>query len=79
MENTWIILLIIVSQLAWLWTLLAHLNNQECSPTDKICWTIVLCVLNVLGMILYFIGFPREKEENFSEEELKRSFNEGRR
>ena len=36
MENSWIITIIVVSQIAWLWTLLAHLNNEECDPTDKI-------------------------------------------
>ena len=78
MEN-WIITIIAVSQIAWLWTLLAHLNNTECDPTDKICWTLVLVLLNALGMVLFFIGGPKEKDECLSEEALKRSFNEGRR
>jgi 4-amino-4-deoxy-L-arabinose transferase-like glycosyltransferase len=79
MENSWIITIIVVSQIAWLWTLLAHLNNEECDPTDKICWTLVLVILNVLGMVLLFIGGPKEKGEPQSEEALKRAFNEGRR
>jgi hypothetical protein len=79
MEHTWIITIIAVSQIAWLWTLLAHLSDKECEPTDKICWTIVLCILNVLGMILYMIGGPKGKDELLSEEALKQSFNEGKR
>lgn len=68
-----------MSQIAWLWTLLAHLNDKECDPTDKICWTLVLLFLYILGMVLFFIGGPKEKDESLSEEALKRSFNEGRR
>ena len=79
MENSWIIAIIVVSQIAWLWTLLAHLNDKECDPTDKICWTLVLLFLNILGMVLFFIGGPKEKDESLSEEALKRSFNESRR
>ncbi|CAA6679415.1 Unannotated [Lentimonas sp. CC19] len=79
MDNSWIITIIVVLELAWLWTLLAHLNNKDCNPTDKICWTLVLLMLNALGMVLFLIGGPKEKNEGLSEEALKRSFNEGRR
>jgi 4-amino-4-deoxy-L-arabinose transferase-like glycosyltransferase len=78
MEN-WIITTIAISQIAWLWTLLAHLKNEECDPTDKICWTLVLVILNALGMVLFLIGGPKVKDESHSEEALKRAFNEGRR
>jgi len=79
MEYIWIVVIAIVLQILWLWTLLAHLSSEECSSTDKICWTIVLCVLNVVGMVLFLIGGPKGKDEVLSEEALKRSFNQGQR
>ncbi len=85
-EIHWTVLTIFfIAQIVWLWTLLAHLKSKDCDSTDKICWTIVLCVLNILGMILYFIGGPEGEEEEdeddeaLSEAELKRAFNEGRK
>jgi hypothetical protein len=77
MNIIWIIL--IVAQIAWLWCLLAHLRNKEIDPTDKICWTVVLCVLNVFGLILFILAGPEETDELESEDDLKRAFNEGRR
>jgi 4-amino-4-deoxy-L-arabinose transferase-like glycosyltransferase len=78
MNTTWITI-IVISQVVWLWALVSLLNNDECNPTDKICWTIVLCLLNVVGTVLYLFVGPKEANETQSEEELKRAFNEGRR
>lgn len=77
--NTLGIIIIALSQLAWLWALVAHLKSDEFEPTDKICWTVVLCVLNILGLLLYVIVGPKGKNECRTEEELKRALNEGRR
>lgn len=77
MNTVWIIL--IIAQAAWLWCLLSHLKNKEIDPTDKICWTVVLCVLNVLGLLLFIVAGPKDKTEFESEDDLKRAFNEGRR
>lgn len=77
MNTIWIIL--IIAQVAWLWCLLAHLKNEEIESTDKICWTVVLCVLNVLGLVLFIIAGPKQNKEYESEDDLKRAFNEGSR
>ena len=74
-----IALIIALIELIWLWTLVAHLKNEEIESTEKICWTVVLCVLNALGLLLYIIFGPTGEEEITSEEELKKAFNEGRR
>ncbi len=68
-----------IAELAWLWCLISHLRNESLEPTDKICWTVVLCVLNVLGLVLFICVGPKDGRELESEGELKRAFNEGRR
>ena len=43
---------------------------------DKIVWTIVVCTLNVLGMVLYWFMAPKEPNSSArSEKELKDYFN----
>jgi hypothetical protein len=83
---TWIIIIIALIEIVWLWVLIALLRNNRIDPTDKICWTVVLCVLNGLGLLLYLIFGPVELKfeiekagEYLSEQELKKAFNEGRR
>lgn len=78
MNTTWIIILIL-TQIAWLWALVAHLKTEDLNPTDKICWTVVLCVLNVLGLLLFIVCGPKATDEYTSEEQLKQAINEGRR
>jgi tetratricopeptide (TPR) repeat protein len=43
--------------------------------TDKIIWTIVLCTLNILGVVLYWILAPAGRDRVLSEQELKDKFN----
>jgi len=81
---TWIIIIIALIEIAWLWALIAHLTDNTIESTDKICWTVVLCVLNALGLLLYILIGPikfkiEETDEYLSEQELKKAFNEGRR
>lgn len=57
MNATLIILLI--AELAWLYCLIAHLKTDDIDATEKICWTVVLCVLNVLGLVLYLFMAPK--------------------
>ena len=78
MNTTWIIIIALI-QLVWLWALIAHLKSEEIESTEKICWTVVLCTLNALGLLLYIAVGPKEKEEFRYEEELKKALNEGRR
>jgi hypothetical protein len=60
------------------------LKDNKIEPTDKIYWTVVLCVLNAFGLLLYILIGPiefkiEETDEYLSEQELKKAFNEGRR
>ncbi|MEM9026333.1 MAG: PLDc N-terminal domain-containing protein [Verrucomicrobiota bacterium] len=80
MENyTLLIIVIVLMQLLWVWTLVSHLKSEEIESTDKICWTVVLCVLNLFGLLLYLVFGPKGEQILKSEEDLKRAINEGRR
>ena len=73
------IIIIVIAAVAWLAVLIAHLNSNDLDPTDKICWTVVLCTLNILGLILYFICAikSREKISLRSEDNIKKAANDG--
>jgi hypothetical protein len=77
MNTYWVIF--IVAEIAWLWCLALHLQDEKINSTDKICWTIVLCLLNVIGLIMFILFGPKTKTEFKSEADLKRAFNEGLR
>ncbi len=62
----------------WLFTLVFHLKRTDYSDTDKIIWTIVLCTLNILGVVLYFLFAPAGKYRVLTERELKDKFNQGK-
>lgn len=53
MDQSTIVIAIIVGQICWLVTLSSFLGNKEIEPTERIIWTIVLCTLNIVGMFLY--------------------------
>ncbi len=59
----------------WLWTLISLLGREDMKDTDKIVWTIVVCTLNVVGMILYWLMAPSEPHKVRTEQELKDYFN----
>ena len=62
--------------IAWLWTLGSVICNQKMKGTDRIIWVIVLCVLNVLGLILYWILSPvPSRPLARTDQELKDYFN----
>lgn len=69
----------VVGFLFWLWVLVHHLRRKDCSDTDKIVWTVVLCTLNLLGAALYIILGPSNGDEDrvLTEQELKDKFNRG--
>ena len=73
------IIFIVIAALVWLGVLIAHLNSDDLDPTDKICWTVVLCTLNILGVILYLICpiKSREKISLRSEDDIKKAANDG--
>ncbi|MBN8711690.1 MAG: hypothetical protein BGO12_01155 [Verrucomicrobia bacterium 61-8] len=61
--------------LIWIITLVSHLRRKDYSDTDKITWTIVLCTLNILGVILYLFLAPPGDYRVLSEAELKEKLN----
>jgi len=61
--------------IVWLIVLVSHLRRTDYSDTDKIIWTIVLCTLNILGVILYWIFAPVGEHRVLTEQELKERFN----
>ncbi|EDY83308.1 hypothetical protein VDG1235_2934 [Verrucomicrobiia bacterium DG1235] len=77
--NTSIFILITV-ELFWLCGLVAHLRTKDLDPTDKICWTVVLTILNALGVVLYILFGPKTIKEDKEDYEtrIKRLANEGR-
>lgn len=64
-----------VGFIIWIVALVSHLRRQDYTDTDKIIWTIVLCTLNFIGVILYWFIAPRGDDRVLSEEELKDKFN----
>lgn len=66
---------IVVSFIGWILTLIIHLRRSDLSDTDRIVWTVVLCTLNIPGMILYCIMAPDGDSKAKTEEELKAYFN----
>ena len=76
--NTFIIASI-VTFIIWLFVLIKHLSSDDLDSTDKICWTVVLCTLNILGVVLYFICpiKSREIKPLISERDIKKAANNG--
>jgi hypothetical protein len=59
----------------WIVALVSHLRRTDYSDTDKIIWTIVVCTLNVFGVILYWVFAPAGRDRVLSDKELKERFN----
>ena len=73
------ILIAAIAFTIWLIALVSHLRRTDCSDTDKITWTIILCTLNILGVVLYWFLGPRGADDRvLTEEELKEKFNRGK-
>ncbi len=63
-EGFWPLLLVAAILLAaWLATLVRLLRWTKLDATTKICWVVVLCSLNVLGLVLYIIWGPKECDQ----------------
>lgn len=63
--------------LVWIVTLVSHLRRTDYSDGDRIVWTIVLCTLNILGVVLYWCLAPAGNCRVLTENELKDKFNRG--
>jgi Phospholipase_D-nuclease N-terminal len=73
--NPFLLGLALVGFVLWLVTLVSHLRRVDLSDSDRIVWTVVLCTLNVLGMILYWIYAPAGEARPRTEKELQEHFN----
>jgi hypothetical protein len=73
-----IIIICVVGFIIWMAALVYHIRRTDCSDTERILWTIILCTLNILGVFLYFFLGPKTEDERIlSEQELKDKFNKG--
>lgn len=70
--------LLLLGEIVWLSALVFNLRDEEMKDTDKICWTIVLCTLNLLGLVLFILFSPHNRKDTLQEDSLKRAANEGR-
>ena len=71
-----ILIVIAIAAILWLCTIVSLLCRQDLKDTDKIIWTIVVCTLNFIGMILYWIMAPLQPPQKMrTEQELKDYFN----
>ncbi|MEI6562657.1 MAG: PLDc N-terminal domain-containing protein [Verrucomicrobiota bacterium] len=57
----------------WLLTLISLLRRQDMKDVDKIVWTIVLCALSFLGMVLYWFIAPPKPEPPTPTEALRKA------
>jgi hypothetical protein len=75
-----VVTIAMVAFVVWLGTLVSHLRSTHMNQADKICWTVVLCTLNLLGLAIYFFLAPKAPENEClkSEAEIKEAANEGR-
>jgi len=67
----------VVTFILWLRELVSLLKRQDMKDVDKIVWTIVLCTLNLLGLVIYWFLAPPKAKRSIarSEKELKDYFN----
>ena len=72
-----VFLLFAAGFLVWLFTLIGLLKRQDLKDAEKLIWTVVLCTLNVVGLLLYWFMAPAEKNppRPRSDKELKEHFN----
>jgi hypothetical protein len=56
-------LVFLLIELAWIASLVHFLKRTDLDSTTKICWVIVLCTLNLLGMILLAIWGPKQQQD----------------
>ncbi len=72
--STTVLVILILLEIIWLACLIWHLREK--SHPEKVVWTVVLCCLNILGLVLYVL-VRQDKEDDLSDEQLKERFNRG--
>jgi heme/copper-type cytochrome/quinol oxidase subunit 2 len=69
--------LLIVTTVAWLWSIVAIAREKTADPLDRIVWLMIVLMLNVIGTVLYVLFSGTKKANPHDESELKRRANEG--
>jgi len=74
-----LLIIAVIGFAVWIAALIYHIRRTDCTDTEKLLWAIILCTLNVLGVVLYFFFGPASEDDNrvLSEQELKDKFNRG--
>jgi len=50
-----ILLISVIGLIAWITTLVRIIKSEFRNPNDKIMWIIIVCILGLVGAILYLI------------------------
>lgn len=84
----WVVFLSIALLIWWLYVLVNLLKREDLKATDKICWTIVVVFLHIIGLLLYIFFAPKKPREikrlektphkGFTAAHLARRANQGR-
>lgn len=53
-----LITIIAIVETIWLFAVVCHSRENEMRDVDKICWMIILCTLNAVGLVLYILFAP---------------------
>ncbi|WP_309397314.1 PLDc N-terminal domain-containing protein [Cerasicoccus maritimus] len=53
-----LVAIIAIVETIWLFAVVCHTRENDMRDVDKICWMVVLCTLNVVGLVLYILFAP---------------------
>lgn len=53
------LLVFIIVELVWLWSVLTVARQKTPDPFDRIVWLMIVLALNIIGTILYALFSPR--------------------
>jgi len=67
------VIIFLCGLIIWLITLVSVIRSRDMKDADRMIWVVVLCTLNVLGLLLYWILAPSNQAR--SDKELKEYFN----
>lgn len=67
------VIVFVCGLIVWLLTLISVIRSRDMKDADRIIWVVILCTLNVLGLLLYWIIAPSNRVR--SDRELKEYFN----
>lgn len=61
-----ILLLFLALGLVWIITLIKIIRSDFKNPNDKIMWVVIVCILGLIGAILYLIFGEKNRIKNNS-------------